>query len=365
MHVGSISFGLDILANDGDNAGCTPCLRARASVLEDKLSYAEELIAEILLRTKFEDKKLMRELITQIDEDTKRAAASAGHKLALYEARSHWSARDAAAEAVNALGFMKYMHKMSAATDDELDGFIAFAKKTIADSINRHNVKISVTASEYADISGFAGMLPDGEAMPASAAYESKVPRRLGIKLPSAVSFSCASYDMTSDGFSMNGSMAVAANIVSLAHLWNEIRVQGGAYGASMSAGRTGSLFCYTYRDPDPARSIGKFGTSADFITAFSSAEDLDPTGFIISTIANTEPLLSPAAKGRAADDFWFSGYSFEDRLMFRKEMLGTGSEDLARQSEVLAKMTEKACICVAGPEAALEACEGLEIVDM
>ena len=362
MYIGSISFGLDILAKDSDVSECTPCIRVRASVLQDKLSYAEDLIIEILTRTKFSDRTMMRELITQIDEDTKRSAVANGHRLALCEARSHWSAKDAAAEAVNGYSFMQYMHKMSAATDKELDAFAAFADEVTRRSITRQNMIISVTSSEYADVSRFVEMLPEGEKMPASAPYRSSLPRRMGIELPAAVSFAIMAYDMSADGHKMNGSMQVASNIISLSHLWNAIRVQGGAYGASMSAGRTGNLLCYTYRDPSPARSLGIYKTLAGFLESFASAEDTDIDGFIISTISNTEPLMSPAQKGRSADDFFLSGFTDEDRIRIRREMLETKPADLAALRGILEDLTEKGTVCVAGPRAALDACEDLEI---
>ena len=365
MHAGSMTFGLDILAADDDRECCTPCIRARVSVLEDKVRYAELLLAEILTRTKFDDKALMRELITQIDEEVKRAAVSSGHRLALMEARSHWSARDAAAEAVNGHSFMKYMHRMNGASDSRLTDFAEFAKDTIKTYITRQNAKISVTSTAFADVSAFIDMLPEGRPAPEKAHYESKLPRKLGIQVPSAVSFSAISYDMADGGYKMNGSMAVAANIISLAHLWNEIRVQGGAYGAAMSSGRTGSLFCYTYRDPNPARSQGKFATIPGFLSEFTSVEGIDIDGYIISAISNTEPLLSPAAKGREADDFEFSGYSYEDRRRIRGEMLSATPQSLASQIEALNKMADNSSICVVGPLAALEACEDLEIVEM
>ena len=369
MYVGSMSFGLDILAKDNDRDSCTPCIRVRASVLEDKLSYAEDLIIEILTRTKFEDRAMMRELITQIDEDAKRSAVGSGHRLALYEARSHWSARDAAAEAVNGWSFMQYMHGMNGASDEKIDEFITFANEVIGKSINRQNAIISETSDKYADISRLAEMLPDGEKMPETASYKSALPRRMGIELPAAVSFAIKAYDMASDGHKMTGSMQVAANIISLSHLWNVIRVQGGAYGASMTAGRTGGLFCYTYRDPSPARSLDVLDTIPDFIGNFASAgesgEDADIDGFIISTIASTEPLVSPAQKGRAADDFYMSGFTDEDRVRIRREMLETKAADLADMQAVLKDFVDGAAICVAGPKSALETCKGLEIVSL
>ncbi len=362
MYIGGISFGLDILAKDNDYEGCTPCIRVRASVLAEKFSDAESLIAEILTCTKFGDKPMMRELITQIDEDSKRTAMANGHRLGLYEARSHWSARDAAAEAVNGYSFMQYMHGLSSASDEDLDAFTSFAEKVISRSICRQNAIIGVTADSCPDLSGFLERLPDGEAMPEKAHYESALPRRMGIEIPAAVSFAVTSYDLKRDGHVMSGNYQVAANIISLSHLWNSIRVQGGSYGASMSAGRTGSLFCHTYRDPSPGRSLGIFKTISDFLSGFAAEEDTDIDGFIISTIASTEPLLSPAAKGRSADDFFLSGFTDEDRIRIRKEILSTTTADLAGLSDVLRDMAEKGTVCVVGPRPALDACEDLEI---
>ena len=362
MYIGGISFGLDILAKDDDSEECTPCIRVRASVLADKLSEAEGLIAEILTGTKFDEKAMMRELITQIDEDSKRTAMANGHRLGLFEARSHWSARDAAAEAVNGHSFMQYMHGMSSASDDELDEFTAFAEEVIRKSVCRQNAIIGVTADSYSDLSKLMEKLPDGEAMPDKVHYESELPRRMGIEIPAAVSFAVTSYDLKSDGHKMSGNFQVAANIISLSHLWNSIRVQGGAYGASMSAGRTGSLFCHTYRDPSPGRSLGIFRTTSDFLKDFASDESVDIDGFIISTIASTEPLLSPAAKGRSADDFYLSGFTDEDRIRIRREILNTKAGDLAGLGDVLKDMAEKGTVCVVGPKAALEECEDLEI---
>ena len=364
MYIGAVSFGLDILAKDSDRSECTPCIRFRASVLEENLSQAEELLTEILLRTRFDDKSMMRELITQIDEDSKRSAVSQGHRLALFEARSHWSARDAAAEAVNGHSFMQYMHRMSSASDEDLDEFTAFAEVVIKKSINRGNAIISVTADSCPDMSGFISLLPEGEAMPEKSAYVSSLPRRMGIELPSAVSFAISAYDIASDGHKMNGSMQVAANMISLTHLWNTIRVQGGSYGASMTAGRTGGLFCYTYRDPSPARSLDVFRTIPELL-AGSTSEDMDLDGFIISTIAATEPLLSPSAKGRSADDFYLSGFTDEDRIRIRREILNTKSGDLEGLNDVLKDMADRSTICVAGPKSALESCEGLEIFSL
>ena len=129
-----------------------------------------------------------------------------------------------------------------------------------------------------------------------------------------------------------------------------------------MAASRTGNRICYTYRDPSPARSLDVYKTIPEFLDAFAASDDAGIDGFIISTVAQTEPLLSPAAKGRAGDDFYMSGYSEEDRAAIRREMLNTKAGDLAGLHDALADMTEKSTVCVVGPKSALETCPDIEI---
>ncbi len=365
MYVGSMTFGLDLLARDDDSSVCTPCIRCRAAVLRENLSRAEDLMTEILTRTSFSDRELMKELITQIDDEGKRYAVSSGHRLAVYAARSQYSARDAASEAVNGYTFIQYMHSMNTSFDEKIGGFISFAENLIDRSIVRTGAYISVTASQPADVSRFIGSLAQGDARPSSAAYRTSLPAAMGIQVPASVSHSVMAYDLSQISVKPEGSLSVAANILSLAYLWNEVRVKGGAYGASVNANRTGSYFCYSYRDPEPAKSLVTYRHCSDFLDAFAGSGETDLSGFIISTIASTEPLVSPASKGRSADDFWFSGFTDEDRIRVRREILETTPADLLRWKSVFDALAESGSVCVIGPASALEQCEGLETVNI
>ena len=365
MYVGSMSFGIDINAVDGENSQCTPCLRGRAAVLKENLSHAEDLLIEIMTRTRFDDVSLMKELITQIDEEGKRYAVSSGHRIAVYASRSHYSARDAAAEAINGYTFLQYMHDMNSGSDEKILGFAEFAKDLIRRTLVKNGAFISVTSSEEADVSRLIGMLPDGYKRPDSASYTSPLPVKLGMQVPASVAHSVVAYDLSQTGTPVHGSMSVAANILSFAYLWNEVRVKGGAYGASVNASRTGSYFCYSFRDPSPARSLGIYAGAADFLEAFAGNGDVDLSGFIISTIAQTEPLVSPASKGRSADDFWFSGFSDEDRIRIRKEILETTAEDLLGWKEPFRDLASSGSVCVIGPKSSIDDCDGLETVNV
>ena len=230
-------------------------------------------------------------------------------------------------------------------------------------TVVKNGAFISVTSSEKTDVSRLIEMLPDGYKRPDTVSYSSPLPLKLGMQIPASVAHSVMAYDLSQTETPVHGSMSVAANILSFAYLWNEVRVKGGSYGASVNASRTGSYFCYSYRDPEPARSLGIYRSCSDFLENFAGYTNDELSGFIISTIASTEPLISPAAKGRAADDFWFSGFTDEDRIRVRKEILETSGADLAGWKPAFDALSSSGSVCVIGPSSALETCEGLTTV--
>ena len=154
--------------------------------------------------------------------------------------------------------------------------------------------------------------------------------------------------------------------VVKLAHLWNEIRVQGGAYGAGMRMSMSGAMFSYSYRDPSPARSLEVYRNMGNFVRKFAqSGEDI--TGFIISSVAETEPLASPDQLGAGADRDWFSGFSLAQAKEERQQMLRSTAADLEQWCEVLDALREQGSVCVVGYADALAACESenLTVIDI
>jgi Zn-dependent M16 (insulinase) family peptidase len=104
--------------------------------------------------------------------------------------------------------------------------------------------------------------------------------------------------------------------------------VQDGAYGAGIRIGQSGSLVTYSYRDPNPVHSLNIYRNMSEFVRGFA-ASDAELTGFIISTISETEPLVSPAQQGMIADANWFSGYGYDDAVTERKQILNATKYEL------------------------------------
>lgn len=363
-YIGSLRFKLNVLGSADNKEKCTPVFEVNAGMLEENLPKAKALIAEILLNTELNHPDKIKEIVTQEDETWRQGAIGNGHAVGISAACAHYSAKDAVGEAINGYSAINFLHKFSKGFDEMISGFLKTAGRVASEAIIRSGLTVSVTSTERADFSDLISALPEGRALPKEAEYRTALPERLGISIPGQVSYAVKGYHLNELNKKIEGTMKVADNILTYCYLWNLIRVQGGAYGTGMRAALGGRMFCYSYRDPSPARSLGIYDTLSDCIRDFcDSDEDLDK--LIISAIGNSEPLRTPSSQGAAADDFYFTGITDEEQIRIRREMLATDRAKLLAFCDILDKLAENGAICVVGHEAALKECGGLEIAEL
>lgn len=363
-YIGSLNFKMKVFSKDDDTHSCTPCLVANAGVLEENLEAAIPLITEILTETKFDDTAKIKEIIMQADEMARQSASANGHSLGILAVRSHYTSSAAVDEAIGGYTLVKFLHDFAKDFDGKVAGVIALLEKVKGEVIGKAGLTVSVTSSEEVSVDALIDSLPEGTVSPETASYKTELPEKMGIKIPSQITYAVKGYNLSCLGMKMTGSLRVAANIISFSYLWNKVRVQGGAYGTGFPVSRDGSILSYSYRDPSPAKTLETYDKTADFVREFcDSGEALDK--YIISAIASTEPLRTPAAMGQVADDFKFSGVTDADRLATRREMLSTDREALKGWCEALEKTSENGAVCVVGHVAALEECGDLEVLEI
>ena len=358
-YIGSLNFGVKTFAEKGDRKRCMPKLTVRCSVLDSNIEKAADIICEILTKTDFSDKDMIKNILLQTEENNRQDAIMNGHRLGMKETLSHYSASAAVDEAANGFSFMSCVHKLVQNMDDEYIPLISLIKNTLEASAVTSRLTISVTSDKETDILSLLD-LPNGEAVSPYAEYTSEVPDKLGITIPAPVSYAAMGWYAPE----RKGSMQTAAKILSLDHLWNNVRVQGGAYGAGIVAYLNGDIACYSYRDPSPERSLSIYCDLANAVENWCSSDDkLD--NYIISTVASTEPLRSPQNLGTAEDEYFFSGISYEERTESRKEILSTTRSSLLELCGILRELGEKGSVCVISNSDSLSNCSGLKTVSM
>lgn len=363
-YIGTLNFKIGVLGRADSRGTCTPVFEVNAGMLEENLPKAKELIAEIILNTELNHPDKIKEIVTQEDEEWRQGAIGNGHAVGISVTCAHFTAKDAVNEAVSGYSATNFLHKFSKSFDEIIPDFLKTANRVATEALIRSGLILSITSTSEADFSDLVSALPEGKALPKEAAYKTALPKKLGISVPGQVSYAVKGYHLCELDQKISGALKVADNLLTFCYLWNLIRVQGGAYGTGMRAALGGRMFCYSYRDPSPARSLGVYDTLSDCIKDFCGGdEDLDK--LIISAIGNSEPLRTPASQGAAADDFYFTGITEEEQIRIRREMLATDREKLLSLCSVFDKMTENGTVCVVGHEAALKECDGLEIVDL
>lgn len=363
-YIGSLNFNLDAYGKDGEAAKCMPCITVQAGILRENLSVALPLIAEILTQTKLNDPEKIREILMQSYEESRQMAIGGGHSLGIQAVRAHYTARAAVMEAINGYTLFKFLHRFAENFDGMIADFITLITNAQEQAVCKAGLTLSVTSSEIAPVEALLAELPQGEAMPKAAEYKTALPKKMGIRIPAQIAYAVKGYHLSECGLKTTGSLRVAGNIISLSYLWNVIRVQGGAYGTGFPVGRDGAIACYSYRDPSPDRSLEIYDTLSEFVKEFCECgEELDK--YIISAVAATEPLKTPAEQGYLADELWFAGVTDADRIKTRREMLSTDENALIEWCAAFDKMAENGAVCVVGPDNALSECDGLAVYEL
>ncbi|MBQ2114894.1 MAG: insulinase family protein, partial [Selenomonadales bacterium] len=151
-------------------------------------------------------------------------------------------------------------------------------------------------------------------------------------------------------GFSYSGTLKVVETILKYDHLWNKIRVQGGAYGALAQFRRNGNMYLGSYRDPNLAETVEVFDTTGDYLMNFDVPER-EMTKYIIGTMSGIDTPLTPAMRGDGAAECYLRGVTHDDLQRERSEILSATQADIRAAGEMIRAAMKEDCLCVVGGE--------------
>ena len=363
-YTGRMDFSIQVHGKAEDSSTCTPCLAVSVSVLEENLPQALNLVTEILTTTRFDDQDKIRELVMQCEMVGRQRGVAAGHRIAMIDALSHWSAEYAVREALDGGSSIRWLHQFATGFDTEYPVFAALAENTCKRVFCRARLTAGMTAQDTHDISALLSSLPEGTPVPAFRQYSVSGPDRRGYRIPAQIGFVSRGYRLDRCGVEFSGSMWITANILSLSYLWNKVRVQGGAYGTGFQIDRFGNIFTYSFRDPTPARTLSVDDGFVGFLQEFADGDE-SLEKFIISSLNIVNPLLSPRDKGNVADSWYMNGYTREISEKLRQEILHTTMADVLACGTWLKEFAARGTVCVVAHQGALDEFTDLDVTDL
>ena len=330
-------------------------LSANMVCLANQKETATDLLCQILTETCFDDIALLKNLLNQTMMNQQMNFVGAGHRFASIRASAMVTGAGAAVEALYGSTFVQWVKAQCAADEAGLQALAvqlkALAQKTF--TAKRMTVGVSDNAEPLAET--VIAALPAGEAA-AAANFAPMAVTQVGLPIPAPIGFAAKASNIKKYGGSFTGSTYVLANILRFSYLWNEIRVQGGAYGCGFSGNPNGDMFFHTYRDPQPGRSLDVFDKAAEFIRNFcAQTEDLTP--MILGAFSAADPLLNTQRQIAIAETRYFTGTTYEDTCRISRELVDTTKEDLLALTAALEQVAKENAVCVVAGQPLLDAC--------
>ena len=354
-NLGRFNTDVKVFARPGDAKSAKAYLVVRVSALEAKLGEIARLAPEVLAETSF-DAKLIGDHVKQgrrsIEEET---VGVYGYQYASMRAAASQSVHGAVNECFRGISFLR---RLQAVDDSFEEGGEDFCRR-LSSLSRRVFARRGLTAFVSDNVE--AGRL---ESVFAKFPQEAEVQDVAMLPMPAMregfrTTGKIAGTAKASFPGICTGSGCVAAHMLSLDYLWNEIRVLGGAYGGGFSIRTSGLARYASWNDPNPARSLGVYDRSGDALRKIvQDSPSLDK--YIVGTVADTEPYLTPSVEMSSAAGLALSGRTPEDEQRLRREMLRTTKADLMRFADTLDSLTNSPAICVVGGTAQIDACTNL-----
>ena len=356
---GNLVFAMNACERDHEPAGAYRCkFTAGFSALEKDVGRALELVTEILTETDFSASEEIAELIPQRRQQLFERIITAGHIIGIGRVLSPLSSAESIREYSSRYEYYRFLRALEDpdALRETADRIASLLKNTAVCA--RLTVSVTGRPEVCSDnaVSFLRQALPSGAPCGAPAVTSPAAGETEGILIPADIGFAVRGGTFAGTGTVYSGAASLAEKIVSLGHLWNAVRVRGGAYGTGLSVRNSGAVFCYSFRDPNCSGSLRTFLSCGGFLRDFLKQEP-DLLSYTIGAVGDASPLLSPSMKGAVSDSHYLRGLTQEDRCRIRAELLGSTPAQLLRWADVIDDALSGGSFCVVGGENQVGAC--------
>ena len=352
---GGISPAFNTYTNALDMSKYTITLEIKAKVLYENLEHAFRLVKEMVMYSKFDDAKRLRELIAEFKSQKQAYMMSAGHSVAAVRALSYISKTAAISDQVSGIPFYRMLEELDKDFDTRKDELIGNLSELASFIFRPENLMIDYTAQKEglknieALIADFRDSLHTEQA--ASKAYEPQPEKKNeGFMTSSQVQYVCRAGNFSKKGLAYTGALKVLKVMMGYDYLWTQVRVKGGAYGCMCQFGKTGESYFVSYRDPNLEKTVDIFEKASEYICNFD-ADERTMTQYIIGAISDLDMPMTPSAKGAYSLAGYMTHYSYEQVQKERDELLATVPETIRGLAEYINAFMDDDSLCVVGNE--------------
>lgn len=330
-----------------------------AKVFDDKIDFAMNIIPEIINTTKFRDEKRLFEILSELKSKMQMSMTHFGDSTALLRNLSYYSESAAVSEEMKGISFYKTVEGWVKNYDSEKEKIMSELSEVAKAVFNKDKMFISYTSDRAGlemlkgCIGKFAEQLPEVSGT-VDAGKITPVKKNEGLKTSAQIQYVTRAGNFIKEGYEYDGSLKVLRTILNYEYLWNNVRVNGGAYGAGSGFNRSGDCYFTSYRDPKIKETNDVFESIPKYLEEFEVSER-DMTKFIIGTISSMDTPLTPRTDGARSMGAYISELTEDDLRKERRQVLDTDVNDIRKHADMIKAVLKQDNICVLGNEDNIE----------
>lgn len=333
--------------------------RFEASIKTLDLNFEKsiDLAKEILLNSKFDDKKRIKELVLLQKSYIEAVILQSGHSIAAEVVKSYFSKLSAYNQISGGFNYYFYLADLVDNFDSEWDNLSAKLKELSIKLINASDVVVNLTSDDSAKkskVAEFLNVLPKEEYSPVEFEF-TPCAKNQGFTTSANVNYVSKGYNLKEFGVNYSGIMPVLGNILSADFLHNQIRAKGGAYGAGVRFSMSDDIVTYSYRDPNLEKTVEVYDKMYEYIDSLNLSEE-DLKNYIIGTMNAFDPLLGAAEKGSANFSRFMTNLTEEMVAEFKEQALSTKLSDIKALSSAIKQAMDKNYVAAIGSKEMIEA---------
>ncbi len=361
MYLGGFAFD-NSYTKVNKNSDVIISVEVSTKMLYENMNKAFEFIKDIILNTKFDDYKRLKEILEEVKSRLSNRITQSGDAAGLLRVMSYIDKIYYLKEQSAGYAFYKFVEELLNNFDNvkediakNLSGMMKeiFTEKNFVLNYAGNKENYEKAKALFADLRN--NLYPVYE----NAENWQFVPEKKneGIKTSGQVQYVArgGQYNCGEGNKNFNGSMHVVANIMRSEYLWNNIRVLGGAYGCRCIVNRGGDLVFLSYRDPNLEKTNNVYLNAADYLANFK-ADDREMRKYIIGTISNMDTPLTPSDVCSRELSLYLTGVDYDTLKKERNDILTTTQEAIQELAGNVKTAMEQNNFCVIGTNTAIEA---------
>lgn len=331
----------------------------KAKALYDKLPIAFAMANEILTKSKLDDEKRLKEILSMTKSRLQMKFLSSGHAIAALRGLSYTSPLSKLKDLTSGIGYYEVVKRIEEKFEEEKGLLIQKLQRLSKQLFRADNMMISFTASKEglggleAEIENFRKQLFEGPVQKDVCILHCEK-RNEGFKSSSKVQYVARAGNFIDAGYDYTGAFQILRVIMGYEYLWQNVRVKGGAYGCMSSFSKLGEGYFVSYRDPNLEKTNEVYEGVVPYLREFTVGER-DMTKYIIGTMSSIDRPMTPAAKGDRSMNLYMCKVSEDSLSLERNQILDATQQDIRALADIVEAVLKCDQICVIGSEEKIE----------